>query len=104
MSAQKALDNVLPRLKEPGRVSLRTIEIRWGTLFITPWIIGFLLFTAGPMLVSFYLSFTDFSLLSNTDPVWLGTQNYTNILGLEFKPLAKSDQNAGEVLDQGYAE
>ncbi len=104
MSAQKALDNVLPRLKEPGRVSLRTIEIRWGTLFITPWIIGFLLFTAGPMVVSLFLSFTDFSLLSNADPVWLGTQNYSNILGLELKPLAQANQNSAEVLDKGYAE
>src|SRR5689334_24989896 len=101
MSALKALDTASPRSKEQGRLSLRAIEIRWGTLFITPWIIGFLLFTAGPMLVSLYLSFTDFSLLSNNDPTWLGTQNYSNILGLELKPLAQSNQNSAEVLDQG---
>ncbi len=54
-----------PRLRQR---SLRAIEIRWGTLFILPWIIGFILFTAGPMLFSLYLSFTDYSILSNQDP------------------------------------
>ena len=85
-------------------ISLRTIEIRWGTLFILPWIIGFLLFTAGPMVVSLYLSFTDYSVLSNHDPVWIGGRNYSDILSLKVKPLASATQNAGEVLDRGYGE
>lgn len=32
---------------------------RLGYLFMTPWIIGFLIFTAGPFLATIYLSFTD---------------------------------------------
>jgi len=43
-------------------------------LTIAPWLAGFLLFTAGPMLLSLYASFTDWDLLS--DPVWVGLGNY----------------------------
>lgn len=43
-------------------------------LTIAPWLVGFLLFTAGPMALSLYASFTDWDLLS--DPVWIGLGNY----------------------------
>ncbi len=48
-----------------------------GYIFISPWLIGFLLLTLWPIAQSFYLSFTDYSLLE--DPVWTGTSNYVNI-------------------------
>ncbi|WP_373558058.1 carbohydrate ABC transporter permease [Paenibacillus sp. XY044] len=48
-----------------------------GYIFISPWLIGFLLLTLWPIAQSFYLSFTDYSLLE--DPVWVGTDNYVNI-------------------------
>lgn len=55
---------------------------RWGSpitgyLFISPWLIGFFLFTFWPMLQSAYFSFTDYSLLDA--PVWLGWDNYEAI-------------------------
>jgi multiple sugar transport system permease protein len=84
--------------------SLRATEIRWGYLFILPWIIGFILFTAGPMLFSLYLSFTDYSILSNQDPRLVGFKNYADIVGLEIKTLTQPDQKAGDVLDRGYSE
>lgn len=43
-------------------------------LSIAPWLVGFLAFTAGPMLLSFLASFTDWDLLS--DPTWVGLGNY----------------------------
>lgn len=43
-------------------------------LTISPWLIGFLLLTVGPMLYSFYISFTRWDLI--TDPVWVGPRNY----------------------------
>ena len=49
-------------------------ETRHGWLFISPWVIGFLVLTAGPMLYSLYLSFTVSSLLS--PPQWVGFENY----------------------------
>lgn len=45
----------------------------WALAFLGPWIVGFLVFTAGPMLASLYLSFTDYDLLST--PHWTGLAN-----------------------------
>ncbi len=39
-----------------------------------PWIIGFLLFTAGPMLFSLYTSFTKYNIIAA--PKWIGLENY----------------------------
>src|SRR5699024_10021198 len=38
-------------------------------LFISPWVIGFPAFTAGPMLLSIYLSFTEWD--TSTPPRWI---------------------------------
>ncbi len=43
-------------------------------LTISPWLIGFLLLTVGPMLYSLYISFTRWDLL--TEPIWIGLDNY----------------------------
>lgn len=47
-------------------------------LFISPWIIGFVFLTLGPMLVSFGISFTDYNLLS--PPRFVGLKNYEFML------------------------
>nr|WP_256208377.1 sugar ABC transporter permease [Paenibacillus sp. CF384] len=44
---------------------------------MAPWLIGFLLLTLWPIAQSFYLSFTEYSLLEA--PVWTGTDNYATI-------------------------
>ena len=49
-----------------------------GYLFISPWLIGFLVFAAGPILVSLFMSFTRWSLLS--PPQWIGFDNYNEII------------------------
>ena len=48
-----------------------------GLWYVSPYIIGLLLFTAFPFLASFYLSFTDYDLLSK--PEWIGTKNYEKL-------------------------
>jgi len=45
-----------------------------GYVFLVPWLVGLLWFTVGPMAVSLYYSFTDYSLLQA--PKWVGTANY----------------------------
>jgi multiple sugar transport system permease protein len=45
-----------------------------GYLWISPWILGFLIFTAGPMIVSLYLSFTRYKI--GDTPEWIGMENY----------------------------
>ncbi len=49
-----------------------------GMLFVSPWVIGFLLWTLVPMGSSFYYSFTQYDLLR--PPRWLGLANYTNLI------------------------
>lgn len=48
-----------------------------GYLFLLPWFIGFFGLTIGPILTSFYLSFTHFDLL--TAPRWTGIDNYVRM-------------------------
>lgn len=49
-----------------------------GYIFISPWLIGLLAFTIIPMIMSLYLSFTKYNIL--TEPEWIGLKNYANIL------------------------
>lgn len=60
-----------------GKGSGRRTETRWAWFFLAPWIIGFLFFTAGPMLASLGLSFTDYSLVGDTS--FVGTENYERL-------------------------
>lgn len=53
-----------------------------GYLYIAPWLIGFLLLQAWPMVYSIYLSFTDYSLFK--EPNWVGLQNFKNIFTIDF--------------------
>ncbi len=53
-------------------------EALTGWLFASPWIIGFVLFTAWPMLFSLYASFTRYNIVQ--DPQWIGLQNYQQII------------------------
>ncbi|GAB4527558.1 MAG: sugar ABC transporter permease [Anaerolineae bacterium] len=68
----------LPRaaVSEPWWTPARR-EALMGWLFALPWVLGFLVFTAGPMLFSLYSSFTRYNIIA--DPAWVGTQNYNNI-------------------------
>ncbi len=54
-----------------------------GWLLLSPNIIGFMIFFAGPLLLSFYLSFTN-STVGRT-PEFIGLQNYIDLMTLEFQ-------------------
>lgn len=53
-------------------------------LFVSPWILGFVLFTGGPILATVLLSFARWDLLGS--PVWVGLGNYVRLFrrGSEF--------------------
>jgi multiple sugar transport system permease protein len=53
-------------------------ELLLGLLFVSPWIIGFVLWTVFPILSSLYFSFTRYDLL--TPPRFIGFLNYTNLI------------------------
>lgn len=63
-------DKLLKRKSEYNNIA--------GFLFISPWLIGFLAFTVIPMIMSLYLSFTKYDIL--TSPEWVGFRNYSRIL------------------------
>jgi multiple sugar transport system permease protein len=66
--------------RSPGRrgLSLRQREELNGWLFALPWILGFLIFTLGPMVASLFLSFNKYAV--GQAPEWLGTANYVRAL------------------------
>jgi multiple sugar transport system permease protein len=61
-----------------GRISpLKRQEAIDGILMASPWMIGFVLFTAGPMLISVYLSMTRWDIISPAR--FIGVQNYVRM-------------------------
>src|SRR4051794_28913671 len=58
-----------------------TEESRAGLVFILPFLIGFVVFTVGPLLASLYLSFTSYDVLN--PPVWIGLDNYKQMMADE---------------------
>jgi multiple sugar transport system permease protein len=73
-TARPSADGAPPPVPHPRR---RHADTLWGHLFLGPWFIGFFVLTLGPMLVSLYLSMTDFDLL--TAPKWVGLDNYVRM-------------------------
>jgi multiple sugar transport system permease protein len=69
-------------LVDQGRIggSLARSEARWGYLFISPWIVGFLLFTMLPMLAALVFSLTDFDLRRPDEINFIGLRNYERLL------------------------
>jgi multiple sugar transport system permease protein len=64
-----------------GRVRMTASrrEALWGFVFVSPWIVGFLLFTVGPLIASLILSFTDFNLLRPEETQFVGLDNYARL-------------------------
>jgi len=59
----------------PGRLRARRCETLSALLFISPWLVGFLIFTLWPVIYSGYLSLTDYDVINN--PNFVGLDNYT---------------------------
>ena len=67
-------------------------EAKWAYLFISPWVIGFLVFTVGPMLASLYFSFTSYDVLNEAR--WVGFKNYADMGGTDKTLVLKALFNA----------
>jgi len=52
-------------------------EQKWSFLFIAPAVLLFVVFVLGPLVASFYWSFTDYNAIHA--PKWVGLDNYRNI-------------------------
>ncbi len=73
--------------RQPGNLASRRArfrrfrmneETRAGLVFTSPFTIGFIIFTLGPLLASLYLSFTSYDVLN--PPRWIGLENYQFML------------------------
>ncbi len=73
------------------------VEAVSGFVFLTPNFLGFLLFFAGPLLFSFYVSLTDWDAFGTKN--WVGLANYQKIFSLTVAPLEYATQPVTEVLD-----
>jgi multiple sugar transport system permease protein len=59
------------------RLTLARQEALWFYAFISPWLIGFVVWVAGPMLASLYLSLNEYQVV--TPPTWVGLGNYERL-------------------------
>jgi len=66
------------RKKKRGTQQRR--ETRWGLAFLSPWILGFTIFTAIPMLASLFFSFTNYNPIHPDQMEWVGLFNYQRLL------------------------
>ncbi|GAA4769817.1 carbohydrate ABC transporter permease [Microbacterium gilvum] len=76
--AARAADT--PGVRRPAAAAIRRrraphgVDNRAGYAFLLPWLLGFIGLTAGPMIASLYLSFTEYNLFQ--PPQWVGLDNY----------------------------
>ena len=63
------------RILPAGKIERK--EALWFWFFIAPWAFGFLVFTAGPIIASAYLSLTNYS--PGKSPEFIGFQNYVTL-------------------------
>jgi ABC-type sugar transport system permease subunit len=64
-------------LRKPS--SLMQQQRRWGWIFLSPWIIGFVIFTAAPIIASFIFTFTNFSLAQPDQISFVGLRNWQKL-------------------------
>jgi multiple sugar transport system permease protein len=55
----------------------QTRQILKGLAFLSPWLVGFLVFTLLPVILSLYYSLCDYSLLQS--PIYIGAENYVDL-------------------------
>ena len=66
--------------KPAGRSTRLQQEARIGLLFLSPWIVGFILLKALPILAALVFSVTDFKMLSPETTRFIGLENYARFL------------------------
>jgi len=74
-----------------------------GRALVTPWVVGFLIFSVFPIGASLYLSFTNYDLFK--PPVWSGLDNYNSLFDLQIASIPPAaQQTGGSLLPPGYEE
>lgn len=72
------LNLLQPLIRRSGRSRRWWRILIAGYLFVLPWILGFLIFTAGPMIASIVIAFMKWEVI--TTPEFVGVQNFTDLV------------------------
>ncbi|HML22347.1 MAG TPA: sugar ABC transporter permease [Aggregatilinea sp.] len=80
-------------------LSPRRAQVLWGYLFLAPWIIGFLVFVFGPMIVSLYLSMTDYNIEKPDEMHFIGLDHYQRMFSVD---IVREDDSGAVQLQSGY--
>lgn len=77
----RAAPAVAPSTTQPkqGAGSLMRQQRIWGWIFLSPWIIGFTVFTAAPIVASLVFTFMDFSLANPDAITFVGLKNWQHL-------------------------
>jgi len=76
-----AIDAVKIIPRKGGRKAQWWRDARDGYLFALPWLLGFFIFTLGPMLISIAMSFSQWDGITPISRIqWVGLQNYQQLL------------------------
>ena len=74
-----------------------------GRALVSPWVMGFLIFSVFPIGASLYLSFTNYNLFKA--PQWIGLDNYKALFDLQIASIPPAaEQTGGSLLPPGYEE
>jgi multiple sugar transport system permease protein len=77
-------------------------EAAAGRALVTPWVIGFLIFSVFTIGSSLYLSFTEYNLFRA--PEWVGLDNYKELFSVDIATLESTEQRSSEVLASRHKE
>src|SRR5512134_944927 len=66
---------------KPAKPTRLQQEARIGLLFLAPWLVGFVLLKALPILAALIFSLTDFQMLSPETTKFVGLENYNRFFG-----------------------
>jgi multiple sugar transport system permease protein len=64
-----------------GKSALARHEARWGLIFLSPWLVGFVAFTFLPLIASLGFSLTNISLAQDRPLRFVGLDNFVTMLG-----------------------
>lgn len=70
--------NRIPRARRLGVLGRR--EAVWGLVFLSPWIVGFLIFTVYPVLSTLVMTFTNYDLVQSQSLRYVGLDNYRSLI------------------------
>lgn len=66
--------------KRQGHSAQNRFNTKWGLIFLSPWIVGFLAFTLIPIIATLIFSFTNYSPVTPESTVWVGLKNYSDMV------------------------